>query len=146
MKRIITKPHLFFFGLIPIFIIIGLFYKDVPLNVNISFIYYLLNVDFWCYITAAYFGLIGINYLSLNMVKKYPKKGLTITHIILQILCLLPYLFAIFQLDEAGNLSNNSFTNNPNFSGILLIAFFLFIISIIVHLISFFTSLMLKTD
>ena len=99
MKKIIRKPHLFFFGLIPVFLIIGFINRNIPIDINISFIYYLINVDFWCYVSAVYFGLIGINYLSLNIIKKEPKKGLTITHLVLQILCLLPYLYAVLNLD-----------------------------------------------
>lgn len=146
MKKIILKPHLFFFSLIPIFIIIGLIKRDVPLDINISFIHYLINVDFWCYITAVYFGLIGINYLALNLIKKYPKKGLTLTHIILQILCVIPYLYSITQLDEDGSLANNSLLNSSYYSSVLVAAFLIFILSVVIHLINFFTSLLLKTD
>lgn len=146
MKNIILKPHLFFFGLIPVFVIIGLLNINVPLNINISYIYYLINVDFWCYVSAVYCGLIGINYLSLNIIKKNPKKGLTATHIILQLLCIIPYILAVFQLDEYGNYPENSFLNSPIFSTILVIGFAVFILSIVIHLINFFTSLLLKKD
>nr|WP_298993404.1 hypothetical protein [uncultured Polaribacter sp.] len=146
MKKIIRKPHLFFFGLIPIFLIIGFINRNIPIDINISFIYYLINVDFWCYVSAVYFGLIGINYLSLNIIKKEPKKGLTITHLVLQVLCLLPYLYAVLNLDENGNLPNSSFFNSVEFNYIFIGGFLLFITSIFVHLINFFSSLLLKRD
>lgn len=146
MNSIIKKPHLFFFGLIPIFIIIGFLKRNIPIDINISYIHYLINVDFWSYITAVYFGLMGINYLALNWVKKNPNKWLTITHILLQIICILPYLYAVFNLDEYGNLNNNPIFETDSFGSILLISFFVFLLSILIHLINFFSSLLLKTD
>lgn len=146
MKKLIYKPHLFFFALIPIFIILGFLNRNIPIDINISFIYYLINVDFWCYVSAVFFGLVGVNYLSLNLIKKNPKKGLTITHILLQILCLIPYLFAVFKLDENGTLKNIEFLNDIGFENYLIVGFILFILSIIIHLINFFISLLLKRD
>ena len=146
MKKIIKNPHLFFFGLIPIFIIIGLIKKDTPLNINISYIYYLVNVDYWCYISAVYCGLIGINYLALSIVKKYPQKWLTVIHIFMQLICVLPYFYSVYHLDEYGNLSNGTFLNASFFNSLLLAGFIIFLLSILVHLINFFTSLLLKRD
>lgn len=146
MKKILEKPHLFFFALIPLFIIVGLLNINVPINITISYIYYLINVDFWCYISAVYCGLIGINYLSLNIIKKKPKKGLTFLHIVFQLLCIIPYFFAVFQLDENGYFPENSILNSSAFSTILVFCFLLFILSVFIHLINFFSSLLLKTD
>lgn len=137
---------MFFFGLIPIYLILGFLNKNVPIDMNISYIYYLINVDLWCYVTAVYFGLIGINYLSLSLIKKNPKRGLTTAHIILQILCVLPYWYAVFKLDEEGVLENESFFNSVDLKLLLIIGFLLFILSGIVHLINFFSSLVSKTD
>ena len=125
---------------------LGFLNRNIPIDINISFIYYLINVDFWCYVSAVFFGLVGVNYLSLNLIKKNPKKGLTITHILLQILCLIPYLFAVFKLDENGTLKNTEFLNDIGFENYLIVGFILFILSIIIHLINFFISLLLKRD
>jgi hypothetical protein len=146
LKNIINKPHLFFFALIPLFVIIGFVKRDIPININISYIYYLINVDFWCYITAVFFGLIGVNYLSLNWVKKYPNKWLTILHLILQVICVIPYLFAVFNLDKSGNFNNYNLFQNNSFRNILIISFLLFLASVFVHLINFFSSLLLRKD
>lgn len=146
MNFIIKKPHLFFFGLIPVFIIIGFLKRDIPIDINISYIHYLINVDFWFYITALYFGLIGINYLALNWVKKYPNIWLTIAHIFLQIISILPYLYAVFSLDETGSLNTKNIFQSETFDSILLFSFLIFLASVFIHLINFFTSLLLKTD
>lgn len=146
MKNIIRKPHLFFFGLIPLFIILGLIKRNIPIDINISYINYLINVDFWCYITALYFGLIGINYLSLHWAKKQPNYWLTVAHITLQIICLIPYLISIFNLDENGSLMYAELPFEENLGLILLIAFFIFLASVLVHLINFFSCLLLKND
>jgi hypothetical protein len=146
LNRIIQKSHLFFFSLIPIFIALGIIKRNIPIDINISFIYYLINVDFWCYITAVYFGLIGINYLALYWIKKTPNNWLTAIHIILQIICLIPYLISVFNLDDSGNLAYSNIPFKDNLSSILLISFFIFLASILVHLINFFSSLLLKAD
>jgi len=146
LKKIIQKPHLFFFWLIPIFIILGFVKRNIPIDISISYIHYLINVDFWCYITAVYFGLMGINYLSLHWVKKHPNNWLTSAHIILQITCLIPYLISIFNLDETGNLIATDIPYQENLSSILLISFFIFLASIVIHFINFFSSLLLKGD
>ena len=146
MKKIIIKPHLFFFALVPIYFIIGLIKRNTPIDINISYIYYLINVDFWCYVSAVYFALIGLNYFSLSWAQKYPKKWLTILHIILQVVSSLPYLYCIFKLDKNGDLNEGKFLWIIDLESILFFSFILFLISIFVHLINFFTSLFLKRD
>lgn len=146
LKKIINKPHLFFFALVPIYILIGIVKRNTPIDISISYIYYLINVDFWCYVSAVYFALIGLNYFSLSWAKKYPKNWLTIIHIILQIISSLPYLYTIFKLDETGNLKEGKFLWFINLESIFVLSFFLFILSIFIHLINFFTSLFLKRD
>lgn len=146
MKAIIKKPHLFFFALVPIYIIIGFIKRDTPIDISISYIYYLINVDFWCYVSAVYFSLIGLNYFSLVWVKKRPNNWLTITHILLQIISVLPFFYAVFQLDENGNLQTNEFFGLIELKNVLVLSFLLFILSIFIHLINFFTSLLLKQD
>lgn len=126
--------------------LLGVFKRNIPIDISISYIHYLINVDFWCYITALYFGLMGINYLSLYWAKKQPNNWLTIAHITLQIVCIIPYLISVFNLDETGSLIYNNLPFQENLSNILLIAFFIFLMSILVHLINFFSSLLLKKD
>jgi len=139
------KPHLFFFYGVPIFLILGFIKRNVPIDLSISYIYYLINVDFWCYVSAVYFGLIGLNYLALNWANKTPKKALTVLHIILQIASLLPYLYAILNLDENGTLQKQTLFD-INLNSLFVVSFFLFLISIFIHLINFLDSLFLKRD
>lgn len=146
MKKIIAKPHLFFFALVPIYILIGLIKKNTPIDLNITYIYYLINVDFWCYVSAVYFALIGLNYFSLNWAQKKPNKWLTILHIILQIISSLPFLWTIFKLDKNGNLLEGDFFALVKLESVLMISFILFLLSIFTHLINFFTSLFFKGD
>ena len=142
----IKKPHLFFFSLIPLFIILGIVKRNIPIDIRISYIHYLINIDFWCYITAVYFGLMGINYFSLQWVKKTLNKWLTLTHIVLQTICIIPYLIAIFNLDETGNLTYQNIPFQKQFGFVLLISFVLFLVSVLLHLINFFSALLLKKD
>ncbi|APZ46943.1 hypothetical protein BW723_11900 [Polaribacter reichenbachii] len=146
MKKIINKPYLYFFALIPLYITIGLIKRNVPIDINITYIYYLINVDFWCYVSAVYFSLIGINYVALDWAKKCPKKWLTISHIILQTLAIIPFIYAVLRLDENGLLKGNQFLGILNLEAVLIFSFFLFLLSIFVHLVNFFVSLLLKRE
>lgn len=146
MKKLIRKPHLFFFGLIPFFLILGLWKRNVPIDLDIVYINYLINVDFWCYTSAVYFGLIGVNYLALNWANRPPKKILTLLHFIFQLLCLIPFLYAIFQLNENGELQIKTFLSFLDLSSTLTYSFLFFLCSIFIHLVNFFSSLLLKRE
>ena len=146
MKKIIRKPHLFFFGLIPFFLILGFWKRNVPIDLDIVYINYLINVDFWCFVSAVYFGLIGINYLALHWANKPPKKILSVLHFIFQILCLIPFLYAVFHLNENGELQKSIFLDYLNLRSTLTNSFLLFLCSILIHLINFFSSLLLKRE
>ena len=91
LKKIISKPYLFFFGLVPLFVIIGLLNMKSYINLSIDYLNFDLDISLLCNISAVFFLLIGFNYYSLFWVQKEPKKSLTITHIILQLISLIPF-------------------------------------------------------
>ena len=146
MKNIISKPHLFFFGLIPIILIVGYIYKDESIDINISYAYYLISYKQLSYFFAVFFGLIGLNYFSLYWAKRPTKKGLTIVHMVLQCLSLLLF----FTKNNWNWLDQEVYPEGINISAdysnlVLIIAFFIFLISAFVHLINFFISLLIKS-
>ncbi len=142
LKKIIAKPFLFFFGLVPLFLVIGFLKRDSFLNINVDYIYFDINISLICNISAVFFLLIGFNYYSLFWAQKTPKKTLTIIHIVLQLLTIIPFLSVILSFKIDGNISTNFVSNNL----ILIVSFIVFLLSIFVHLINFFTSLFLKTE
>jgi hypothetical protein len=146
MKKLITKPHLFFFGLVPIFIILGFVKKDALIEINISYIYIDLSISTLCYISAIFFSLIGLNYFSIALAGKKLKKGLTIAHIILQLIALVPFLYMIINLNEDGNISSDSQLLIEKLTLFIIIGLIFFLLSILMHLINFFTSMFLKTE
>ena len=139
--KIISKPHLFFFGLIPFTITLGFLLR----NETVSFAYYGITISFNCAsilsISSVFFGLIGINYFSLHLVKKQPKKGLTIVHIIFQIISLTLFIYYILSMT---NLEARQEKQLLSFT--FFIGFILFLISILIHLINFSASLFLKKE
>ena len=143
MKRIISKPHLFFFGLVPIFIILGFVKKDAIIDINVSYIYFELLISTLCYLSAIFFFLIGLNYFSVILSGKKLKTRLTITHILLQIIALIPFLYLIITINEKGNISSNSESIIEKFAFFLFIGLFFFLLSILIHLINFSVSLFL---
>lgn len=132
LKNIITKPHLFFFGLVPIFLCIAFFKKENYLNLNIDYFNFDVSISLLSNTAAIFFLLIGINYFSISWAKKTPKKALTSIHIFLQILTLIPYTILLI----APNYALSYF--------IFILAFIIFLVSLLIHFINFFSSLLLK--
>ncbi len=141
MQKIIQKPYLFFFGLVPITLILGFLFKKS----GIDFDYYggTVSINYWSLflISSVFFALIGFNYFSLKWMNKQPKKWLTIIHVFLQIVSLLLLLYYILQTNSATDLQQKDVLNF-----ILFIAFFIFLIASFIHLINFFLSLFLKVE
>jgi hypothetical protein len=137
----ISKPHLLFFGIIPFNVILGLLLR----NETVNFEYYGVAISLNCAsifsISSVFFSLIGINYFSLLLVKKQPKKGLTVLHIIFQIISLTLFIYYILSMI---NLEVRQ--ENPLLFFIFFIGFVFFLISILIHLINFFVSLLLKKE
>jgi len=75
MKRFIQKPHLFFFILIPIIILLGFLYKNETIDINVYTTYFVLGFSNLSYLFVVFFGLIGLNYFSFIGQKKLQKNG-----------------------------------------------------------------------
>ncbi|MFY0604121.1 MAG: hypothetical protein JXQ93_09235 [Flavobacteriaceae bacterium] len=140
MSKIIHKPHLFFFSLIPIFLIIGWLEKEVLINLNDA--YFIIGADDFSYISCVFFGLIGVNYLALNWMHKKPKKWLTIAHLAFQIIAIL--LFFLFIYESKRELEPLEKSLNPNF--VLFVGFLIFAFASFIHFINFITSLLSKRE
>jgi hypothetical protein len=145
MKKIITKPHLFFFGFAFTFVLLGFYKKESIANIAIFGTYFVFFKDLWCYISAIFFFLIGLNYFCLIWAKKVPKLWLTTAHLFLQIVSLIPFMHIIFILEPNNKLTGTNFLYFMDLDQVLIISFIIFLISIFIHLINFFTSLFLKT-
>ena len=146
VKKIINKPHFFFFGLVPIFIVLGFFFKDKTLDINIYDTYFIVTYYHFFLFSAVFFAMLGLNYFSLHWAERPPRKRLTVTHILLQIISLL-FLLTKDNWNWNGEDSYvglQMMNNNSNI--ILLLSFLVFLLSIFVHLINFFSSLFLKRD
>ncbi len=146
MKKIITKPHLFFFTLIPIILALGFIYKKEAIDINISYFYYVIEYQHLSYFFAIFFGLIGLNYFSLFWAQKKPSKWMTAIHILLQIIALLLF----FSKNSWNWLGENDLQQELNISTdysnlILVSSILIFIISAFIHIINFFVSLLSKS-
>ncbi len=146
MKKIISKPHLFFFALIPIVLIVGYVFKSKNVDINISYSSFIISYSNLSYFFAVFFVLIGLNYFSLYWGQKKAIKWMTITHMILQVLALLLF----FTKDNWNWLGKNNYPSELNLIAdysnlILVLSILIFIISAFIHLINFFVSLISKS-
>ena len=141
MKRIVTQPQILFFFLAILLLVSGILSKGQ----NIDFALYggVLKLSTWSVslFSCVFFILIAINYTSLTLTGKHPKKGLTVTHIALQILSLIPLLYFIFTAH-----SQRTYEQVSQMNIILLLSFVLFIFASVIHLINFVASLLSKKD
>lgn len=139
MQKLITKPHLFFWGLAPIMGICALVFKDSLLRIS----YYngVLDIKFrfLFLFSAIFFVLIGFNYYSLHWMKKFPRKWLSVSHIILQTLALLVLVYYAAVIDQKSTADSVEQLNMYFF-----FAFVIFLLATLVHLINFFVTLALK--
>lgn len=146
VKRIIAKPHLFFFALVPIFILLSFIAGEKVIDINISVIYFALEYHLLFLFSAVFFAMIGINYFSLSWTEKPPKKWLTIIHLALQIIALI-LLFTNNNWNWIRKKSLNEIEIiNDNSNIIITLSFLTFILSVFFHLTNFFTSLFLKKE
>jgi len=141
MKKIIKKPQFFFIILALLILISGFTNKENSIEIAIYGTFLKLKILSVCLFSTLFFILIAINYTSLTITKKPPKKTLTILHIILQIAALAPLLYFIYNSDTPKTYQQVSQMNI-----ILVMAFILFIIATVVHLINFMASLLAKKD
>lgn len=141
MKKTVEKPHLFFFGLVPISIILALIFKNNSLNLA----YYggSFSINYWnlFFVMSFLFSLMGLNYFALNWVKKRLKKWLTILHITSQAFSLVLFVMYILKIDNVKTENETDIVNIILFCSLLLL-----VISVFVHLINFFISLISKED
>ena len=143
MKTIIKKPHLLFFSIIPIFIIVGFLKIGDIIDLSIYNTFFAVKVHYWCYFSAGFIGLIGLNYYLIYWLKKPLIQILSLFHILFQIGALILFIFCVFLMNNKRNFSSD-FISNIDFYSILSISFMLFLISFFLHLLNFFISLVSK--
>lgn len=141
MQKIIRKPQFFFFFLALLFFIFSLLNKNGTIPIAID--YANIDIQVWSLglISAAFFVLIAVNYTSLSITQKTPKKVLTIIHIVLQIISIIPVLYLMIQSNVPETYDGISQMN-----AILILAFFVFLTATLIHLINFVVSLIAKKD
>jgi hypothetical protein len=145
LKTIIKKPHIFFFSLIPIFIIVGILKTDGVIDVTISNTFFAIKAHYWCYFSALFICLIGLNYFMLYWAKKQTVHILSLFHIMFQVAALIPFIFCIFFLNTKTVFTSNFIYNSIDFYAILSVSYILFIISICFHVLNFILTIFKNT-
>ena len=144
MKTIIKKPHIFFFSIVPIFIIVGILKTNKVIDVTVYNTFFAVKVNYWCYFSAVFTGLIGLNYYLIHWLKKPLIQVLSLFHIIFQVGALIPFIFCIFFINTRGILNPEIFKNELDPYNLLSLSFILFLVSFFLHLLNFFISLISK--
>ena len=145
MKTIIKKPHIFFFSLVPLFIIIGILKTDGIIDVTINNTFFAIKTHYWCYFSAVFISLIGLNYYMLYWAKKQTIHILSLFHIMFQVASLVPFIFCVFFLNSKTVFTSNFLSDSIDFYAILSVSYILFIISICLHVLNFILAFLKKT-
>ena len=141
MKKIIRKPQVFFLPIALLSLIIGLLNKDDSILVSFYTSYAEVSVWSVSVFTAVFLILISVNYFSLTLTGKSPKKILTILHIVFQSIALIP----LFYFSVTADLERTD-VQIIQMNSILIIAFLVFLFASLLHIINFIASLISKKD
>ena len=139
MKKIINKPYLFFWGLVPLCLIIAYSLKSSAIKISYYGGNFTIGYQVLFIFSTIFFALIGINYFSIKLMDKKVKKSLTLIHISIQTISLFLLFFYIHQTIKETTNFHADFLNT-----LLVVASFLFLIATFFHLINFFLSLLSK--
>lgn len=145
MKTIIKKPHIFFFSLIPLFIIVAIIKQDGVIDITINNTFFAVKKSYWCNFSAGFVALIGLNYYMLNWARKETVQILSLFHIIFQVAALVPFLFCIFFLNTKTVFSSNLLSDSIDLYAVLSFSYILFIISICLHVLNFILTFIKKS-
>lgn len=145
MKQLVTKPYLFFICLALMSVIFSFTITDTTFNLYLGVLTFQISYARFCTISAVFFLLMSLNYFLLLWSDKSPKKWLTILHISLQIFALILFGFVGYQ-DFSSTKNNLTIATINNTNALILLSFLIFLVSVFVHLINFFGSLLLKED
>ncbi|WP_273276156.1 hypothetical protein [Maribacter polysiphoniae] len=83
MKRIVEKPFIFFWALIPLVIIIGRFLHDTTFDINVHDTYYIITYGGLTNLVSILLGLIGLGYWIFYYLKRKLSYRLNAIHILI---------------------------------------------------------------
>ena len=141
MNKLIQRPQRFFIFLAIVILISGLVNKSAVLKIDMGGFFFDLNLWTTCIFSTLFYLLISVNYFSLTLTKKQPKRLLTLLHIVFQAISFIPFVYIVF---TAKNLIDIDEIVRANL--ILLVSFFVFVIATFIHFINFFASLLSKKE
>lgn len=144
MKTIIKKPHIFFFSLIPLFLILGFAKTGGTIDVTIHNTFFAVKTHYWCYFSAVFIGLIGLNYYMLYWANKPTIQILSLFHILFQVAALIPFVFCVIFLNTKIATSSSFLRDSVDFYSLLSTSYLIFIISIGIHLLNFILTILIK--
>ena len=141
MSRILRKPQLFFLPLALLTLIVGLLNKSDYFLISYYTTYIDLSVWSVSVFSSIFFMLVSVNYFSLTLTGRSPKKVLTILHILFQIIALIPLFYYSFNAGQ-----ERTDVQIIQMNSILLLAFLVFLFASLLHITNFIVSLISKKE
>jgi len=144
LQKIITKPQYFFFTLSVVAILSAFIVSDNGFSVNIFSVYLTIPFKNTTILASVFFLMISLNYYAITWANKKANTTLTFIHIILQVIAAVLIIYGGFE-QVANNPNQNPFQSSATIT-FTFIGILVFILSIFIHLVNFFTSLLSKKD
>ena len=129
MKKLIDQPHLIFFLVIPVVLLVGHVNMKSLVDINIHDTYFIVSYFHLVVLLSIFFGIIGILYLMMQKAQRRLFKWLTNLHIIMTI----GGLAALFTIPQLWHPNVLDYSKKETVLFLLFLLIFLAQISFIVN-------------
>lgn len=124
MTKITKTPHIVFWILIPITLLIGFLKPDKTLDINIHDTYFVIGLISLAVIISIIFGILGLGYWVIIKLNGRLVNWLTIIHLIITIIGFFSIIIIFFSLPS---IEQDGFSSNfENFLEMQVIVFYIF--------------------
>ncbi|WP_405396541.1 hypothetical protein [Maribacter sp. Asnod2-G09] len=147
MKKITQSPHLVFWVLIPVILLIGFIKPDKTLDINIHDTYLVIDLINLAVSISIIFGILGFGYWVIIKLNRKLLNWLTVIHLLITIIgFLILLLIPIISPDIHQDSPGSHFVFHHDLEQIVISTLFLVIFIQLFYLINITTALVRKTN
>ncbi|WP_291963249.1 hypothetical protein [Maribacter sp.] len=147
MTKITKTPHIVFWILIPIILLIGFLKPDKTLDINIHDTYFVIGLISLAVLISIIFGILGLGYWVVIKLNRRLVNWLTIIHLTITVIGFFSIILIFFSLPS---IEQDGFSYNfENFLEMQVIVFYIFSLVLYIqplYLINIIIALLSKTE
>ncbi|MCF2876216.1 MULTISPECIES: hypothetical protein [unclassified Tenacibaculum] len=151
MRKLLIRPHVFFWGVIPIILLAGMYRVNDSiegfLDINVHDTYFVVDRLHLLGFMVFLFVLLGLGYWGAYVNKRKLINGITFLHILLTFISLISFLIILFFPTKNEIISNNAMFDSLEIANIVLtFSFLLFLIGQLFYPINILSALIRKKN